>query len=96
MINKIISRIISAGIWAVFLGLLLHMDHVRWNQMGKEAFLAKEAARYDRNFADPVSVIIDVIACLFLLCIFLAIYEAIAFVIFKVLEKINTSANGQL
>lgn len=57
--------------------------------MGRDAFLAKEAVRYDRHFAQPDSIVIDVIAYLFLLGVLLVAYELIAFVVLKILEKIN-------
>lgn len=71
---------------------MLHIDHVRGQQLGRDAFLAKEAARYDHQFAQPMPIIAEIIACLILLCVLLVIYEAMAFVIFKILEKINPSA----
>ena len=59
--------------------------------MGRDAFLAKEAARYDRIFAHPVSVVIDVIVGLFLLGVLFVTYELIAFVVLKILERINAA-----
>ena len=89
--NKIISKIISAGIIAILMGLWLYIDHSHGQQTGKDAFLAKEGARYDRHFANPEPAITDIIAALVLFYIFFAIYEAVAFVIFIILEKINPS-----
>ena len=57
--------------------------------MGREAFLAKETARYDRDFANPHSIVIEVIAGLILIGICLAAYELIAFAVLKILERIN-------
>jgi hypothetical protein len=94
MINKILSRIISGGIWAIFVGLLMDAYHAHGQQMGKEEFLAKEAARYDRHYMHPGPVILEIIGCMVLFYIIFAIYEAMAFVIFKILEKINPSANN--
>ncbi|HTR40726.1 MAG TPA: hypothetical protein VMH87_03850 [Pseudomonadales bacterium] len=94
MTNKIISRIISGGIWGILMGLWLYIDHSQGQQLGKDAFLVKEAARYDRHFARPESVIVDIIASLILFCILFTIYEIVAFAIFKLLEQINPPANN--
>ncbi len=60
--------------------------------MGREAFLARQGTRYDRVFSHPISIIIELIAGLFLLGILFAAYELVAFGVLKILEK--TSANA--
>jgi hypothetical protein len=89
MINKVVSKIISAGILAVICGCILHLVDAGKGQMGREAYLAGQAARYDRDYAQPHSMIIQVIACLIVIGVCLAAYELIAFVVLKILEKIN-------
>ena len=89
MKNRIISRVISASVFGIIAACAMHIDHAKRGLMGREAFLAKQAARYDRHFAHPESLVIDVIACLFLLGILFAAYELIAFVGAKVLAKAN-------
>ena len=91
LVNKIISKLISGAICAIVSGLLVYMDYVQRGQLGKDAFLAKQAARYDKYFAHPEPIIINIITSLILFCILFAIYEAMGFVIFKILEKINPS-----
>ena len=82
------------GICGVFMGLLLHFDHVHGQQVGRDAFLAKEAARYDRHFAHAEPLIVDIIASLILFFVFFAISESMAFAIFKILEKVNPPAGN--
>jgi hypothetical protein len=89
--NRISSRIISAGILAIIYGCITHIIDVSKGQMGREAYLAKQAARYDRDFANPHSIVLYVIVCLILIGIFLAAYEIIAFIILKILDKINAA-----
>jgi hypothetical protein len=89
--NRISSRIISAGILAIIMGCSMHVYYVHGGQMGRDAFLAKEAARYDRFFAQPGSIVIDVIVSLFLLGVLFVAYELIAFVVLKILERINAA-----
>ncbi len=63
--------------------------------MGREAFLAKEAVRYDHDnhlSAHPsILLICSVIVSLFLYGILFAVYEFIAFVVLKILERINAA-----
>jgi hypothetical protein len=89
--NRTLSKIISAGILAIVIGCVIHIYHVRGGQMGRDAFLAKEAVRYDRHFAQPDSIVIEVIVCLFLLGVLFMAYELIAFVVLKILERINAA-----
>ena len=92
MNRKILSKIIAAGILAIIMGCFLHIAQQQNIQMGREAFLAKEAARYDKEFhlsAHPsITLISEVIVSLFLYVLFAA-YELIAFMVSKILEKIN-------
>jgi len=93
MIRRVISKIISVAILSIFIGLLAHVYHVKGGQMGRDAFLAKEAARYDRFFAHPDPIIVDVISVLLLTVILFAAYELVAFVTLKVLEQIKINAD---
>ena len=67
----------------------MHVYHAKGVQIGREAFLAKQATRYDRQIAHPDSIVIEIIAGLFLLGILFAAYELIAFVVLKVLYRMN-------
>jgi hypothetical protein len=93
MNRQLPSKIIAAGILAIIMGCFLHIVEQKNIQMGREAFLAKEAARYDKDFnlsAHPgITLIPVVIVSLFLCGILFAAYELIAFAVLKVLEKIN-------
>jgi hypothetical protein len=93
MNRKILSKIIAAGILAIIMGCFLHIAQKQNIQMGREAFLAKEAARYDKEFhlsAHPsITLFSAVIVSLFLYGILFVAYELIAFVVSKTLEKIN-------
>lgn len=75
------------------MGCVLHIVQQKNIQLGREAFLAKEAARYDKEFhlsAHPsITLISAVIGSLFLYGILFVAYELIAFVVSKILEKIN-------
>jgi hypothetical protein len=93
--NRILSKIISAGILATIMGCALHIVQQENVQMGREAFLAKEAARYDKEYhlsAHPsITLISAVVVSLFLYGVLFAVYELITFVVFKILERINAA-----
>jgi hypothetical protein len=89
MINNIVSRILSAGILVIIYACITHIIDVNTGQMGREAYLAKQAARYDRVFAHPLSIVLYVIAGLILIGVCLAAYELIAFIVLKILERLN-------
>ncbi len=89
MSNKMLSRIISIGILAIIAASVIHIAHTKEYQIGREAYLAKEATNYDHHFAHPDSIAGTAIASLFFISAFYAVYELIAFLTLKVLERIN-------
>jgi hypothetical protein len=93
MNQKILSKIITAGMFAIIMGCFLYIVQQENVQMGRAAFLAKEATHYDKELhlsAHPsITLISAIFVSLFLYGILFAAYELIAFVVLKVLEKIN-------
>ena len=89
MKSQVISRIVSAIFIAVLFGLYMHHDYVVRGQMGRDAYLAKQAARFDRHFANPDPVVVQLIAAVILFGIFFSVYELIVFVLAKIFEKIG-------
>jgi hypothetical protein len=60
--NRILSKIISAGILSVIWACVAHIYYVKAGQLGREAFLSNESARFDREFTHPHSMAMDEIA----------------------------------
>lgn len=81
---------------ALFLGFFLHLSHVRMAQMGKDAYLAKRAAMYDRVYSHPDFIIADVIVFFIFVGIFSLAYEFIAFITVKILEKLNIPSSEEI
>ena len=84
-------RTIGKLLSAVILGLLVsvavnHEDGSR-QQMGREAFLARQAARFDRRNAKPASVAVTLIIGVMMAGVAFGAYELVAFGISKVAEK---------
>lgn len=74
---------------ATIAGYAMHISDMHNVHMGRAAYLAKEAARFDRLSAHPVWVISWIITCLLLYGGCLIVYELIALAIRKILERMN-------
>ena len=60
-------------------------------RMGREEFLAKQAARFDRHFAKPDPIAIDLFAWVVMSSGLFGAYEVVAFGIAKTLKKVGNS-----
>ena len=60
--------------------------------MRREEFLAKQAARFDKQYAKPTPIIVELIACFLLSGAVFGAYELVAFGVSKVAEKFD---NGE-
>jgi hypothetical protein len=86
MNRKLLSKIISLGILAACQGLYAHADYASDSQMGRNGFMAKEAARWDRHMAHPHPIPFYIIEWLLLFGILFAVYEFFAFVAIKFMK----------
>ncbi len=93
MINHIVSRVLSAGVLVIITACFTHILDVHRSQMGQSAYLANESARYDRYLAHPHSIIINLLANMILIGVVLAAYELVAFVVLKIMVRINTDSS---
>ncbi|MGD0955697.1 MAG: hypothetical protein ABR953_02565 [Candidatus Acidiferrales bacterium] len=50
---NLVGRIIAVLLFGLAIGFYFHHDHVTWNQLGREAFLAYQSQRFDRAMAVP-------------------------------------------
>lgn len=91
MNNNRLSRIVSVGIMGLIAGYYIHAMQAREALMGREAYLAKQAAIYDQHAAHPHLLVIPIIAGLIMACIYFGIYELLALVIRKILDRINAA-----
>jgi hypothetical protein len=69
--------------FAVALGVLsgqtLTRDYAKWHALGREAFLAYQANRFDRDMAHPAPGILHIMTLTLIMVMFLAMYEIAAF-----------------
>jgi len=87
---QIIGRIISVLILAVLFGLYLHHTHVTTGEMGRDAFLSKQAARFDKFFAHPPALPIEVVGSIIFFGILFGLYEVVALGFSKIFEKASS------
>jgi hypothetical protein len=87
-----ISKIITALLIGILLGGAVHHDHVKRGQLGREAYLAKQAVRFDKFFAEPPSVALEMFVGVILAGFAFGAYELVAFGLSKVLKKTDDDA----
>lgn len=89
MKRRIISRIVSAVILGVLFACAVHFDHLERGKMGREEFLIKEAARFDRHFARSGPIAMEFFVGVLMAGGLVAGYELVAFGASKILARIN-------
>jgi hypothetical protein len=87
MCAKLFSKILTVGLITIVATCIIHISHTRNYQMGREAYLVKETANYDRHFSHPDSIVGTSIASLFFIAVFYGVYELIGFATFKVVNR---------
>ena len=78
-----VSRMISALVCGLLFGRYIHHDYMKWNQRGRDAFLAFQANRFDHFMSPPHAAWITVTAMSLVVILFLAVYELVALGISK-------------
>ncbi|WP_197413873.1 hypothetical protein [Terracidiphilus gabretensis] len=68
--------LITSGL---LVGYRTHLDLIKWNHLGREAFLANQQNRFDKYMAHPQSVIALVVFSIFAMLVWAALYEGLAF-----------------
>ena len=86
MKHRLIGRIISGIVLALIVNTACYLDSVHREHIGREEFLARQTARYDRAFAEPTFTHY-LIPSLIVLAVLFALYELFAFVIAKLIAK---------
>jgi hypothetical protein len=90
MNNKKISRIISVALMGLVTGFGVNIMRAHEDLMSRDAFLAKQAERYDHHAAHPELLVVTIIVGLIMSCAYLSIYELLTLCISKILDKFNT------
>jgi len=87
MNNNKLSRIISAAIIGIVAAIAGNITRANEGDIGRDAYLAKAAATYDRHLAHHHSIVVSAISYLIVIGIIFAVYELIAFAVFKILDR---------
>jgi hypothetical protein len=85
MKSKLVIKFLLALSFGAAFGELTHMNHEKWHQLGREAFLAHQANQFDQHATAAANLI--VVGAIFALG-FCAFYEGIAFAILKLVALI--------
>ena len=81
--TRLFSRVISGVFFSISIAFLLHESEIRDGAMGKAAYVASQAARYDQYLAQP-KIGVMIISFVMLGLVFIA-YELLSYGIFRVL-----------
>jgi hypothetical protein len=89
MKNSITGKIISGLIFGIILGFLIHFEYAKRGLMGRDQYLAQQAAKFDLYFANPAPITHDLIFSLFVAAGLLIAYEAAALGITQILDVLD-------
>jgi hypothetical protein len=89
MNQKILSKMISVLVLAALTVWIWRLHYLKWENLGKEAYVAHWSAAYDKIYAHHIPLmhfcIISLVCCAILFCI----YEAVALGVFKLVNAGN-------
>lgn len=88
-----VGRLVAMVLFGVLLAAGMHREHVQRGRLGREAFLAQQAERFDRHFAKPDPVAVELAVGLPLTAGFLVAYELVAYGVTKVARVLAASKN---
>lgn len=86
---QIIGRLLALVCFCIFLTVILHKDHAKKADMGRDAFIASETARFDRDYSRSRPIAVEFIGCTIVMVLWFGSYELIAFGVSKAVGKMN-------
>jgi hypothetical protein len=87
MSRKLLSRIIAASVFGIFIGVLFHLDMEKQRIGGREAYLAKMTQRWNRSFDHPDNLVLAIFIMVWLALIVFGLYELLVAGVFRLLGK---------
>ena len=82
-----ISKLITALIAGILLGAAVHHNHVKKGELGREDFLAKQGVRFDKFYAKPPSIALEVFVGVIMAGCTFGAYELVVFGLSKIFKK---------
>jgi hypothetical protein len=85
--RKVVCRIFALLILGFSIGSYVHHDELKWHRRGREAFLADQMQRFDRNMANPHPTAIPILSATILAAIAIGAYELAAKGVSLILDR---------
>ena len=90
MLRIPIPRLLATVIFAVVIGSYMHHDYMKWNRLGRDAFLAYQDHRFDTSMAHPHSAMIPIASSVIVLVAAWVFYELLVLAISKAADLLVT------
>ena len=87
-------KVISAIILGVLVGLRIHYDYMKWNHIGRAAFLEHEGQRFDRFINPPHPAAFSIFGAIIALLIAVAVYELLALGVARIFKTSASETPG--
>jgi hypothetical protein len=79
-------KILSAAFFGLLFGLQIHHSNLKWNRLGREAFIAYQNQEFDRSVASPVNGFLMVLVTIFMMLLFVGAYELLSVGLSKIVK----------
>ena len=81
-----VDRILSALLLALLFAAYIHHDYTKWTNLGRDAFLANQSNRFDHHITQSHWIPM-IIGIFIVISVFLVLYELLAALFGKFLNK---------
>jgi hypothetical protein len=89
MNRRFTSRVLATLLLSTLLGTYIQCDYSKWRERGREAFLAHQAARFDKSIVAPKPIPIVILGTLIVAFGIIGFYELIVFLFSFVFRKMK-------
>ncbi len=86
---RLVVRAVTAAIFGAMFGLYMYHGYLKWNGLGRVAFLDSEGVRFDRLMAHPKHEVATILAVVIVALIVAGLYELVV----AGISKLSSSAN---
>ena len=79
MNHRLASRLLTMLLAGILIGVLVHRDNEHSRQLGRQAYIDRQAADFDSNKTEPQSAVLMIFVGILLTSAFFGLYELIVF-----------------
>jgi len=90
--RNLLARSLAVLLLGILFGYFVDYDERKTRQLGREQHLAQEAQKFDRLVEDPTPRAALMVGAVFVIGLFVFVYEIVAIVIFAVLKSKTAGA----